>query len=52
MDGERESKEGRRTGGVGGVGVAARRGPCKRSTVGQRFLLGVQEGGSRSGSMR
>lgn len=36
---------------VGG-GVAARRGPCKRSTVGQRFLLGAQEGGGRSGSMR
>lgn len=33
-------------------GGAARRGPCKRSTVGQRFLLGVQEGGSGSGSMR
>lgn len=33
-------------------GGAARRGPCKRSTAGQRFLLGVQEGGSGSGSMR
>lgn len=33
-------------------GGAVRRGLCKRSTVGQRFLLGVREGGSGSGSMR
>lgn len=46
------AKKGEGRVGWGGVGVAARRGPCKRSTVGQRFLLGVQEGGSRSGSMR
>ena len=44
---ESEGKEGEERG-----GGAARRGPCKRSTVGQRFLLGVQEGGSGSGSMR
>lgn len=37
---------------VGSGGVVARRGPYKRSTVGHRFLLGVQEGGGRSGSMR
>lgn len=46
MDGEKESE------GKKGEERAARRGPCKRSTVGQRFLLGVQEGGSRSGRMR
>lgn len=51
MNRENESEQGRRMGLVVGGG-AARRGPCKRSTVGQRFLLGVQEGGGRSGSMR
>lgn len=47
MDGGKES-EGKKGEGRG----AARRGLCKRSTVGQRFLLGVLKGGSGSGSMR
>lgn len=47
-----KKREGWRDGsGDGWGGGTAGRGPCKRSTVGQRFLLGVQEGGSWSGSM-